>query len=186
MRDLLPLLAHGSLASADAGRLRAHLGECAACAAELALLEGSRHVLMAMTPQVDTAAIVRHLSAPALTVVPGGARRRSVQDAWWRRVPRQYVAAAASLLIVASLSLPLLKGAFDTDRGTVAPDSSIGPVSGTAEALVPTGLTVGDGLTDLSDADLTALLAELETVQATIAAEPTAMRRPIVDAPEGM
>ena len=195
MRDLLPLLAHGSLAAAEADQVRVHAAGCAACAAELAVLETSRLVLRAGAPRVDVMAIAQGVNrsmagasasaAPMLRVERGGARpavgmaRRSV----WRS--RQLLAAAASLLIVASLSLRLLDRAPIADEGPVAIDTSV--AIGTLPAPLTAGgeLSVGDALVDLTSDDLSALLSELEAFDGKITLEPATMRQPIVDSPEG-
>ena len=192
MQDLLPELAHGSLAAAESERVRAHVATCAACAAELAVLGTSRLVLQAGAPRVDVAAIAAAVTratatatAPALRVERGGATsavtaRRSI----WRS--RQLLAAAASLLIVASLSLRLLDRTPATDEGPASPDT----VAAAIPAPVPTysaaggGISVGDALVDLTSDDLTKLLDELDRVDATITLEPTSVRQPIVDVPE--
>ena len=195
MRDLLPLLAHGSLAAVEADRVRAHATGCAACAAELAVLETSRLVLLAGAPRVDVMAIAQGVNrsmagasasvAPVLRVERGGAKpvaaivRRSV----WRS--RQLLAAAASLLIVASLSLRLLDRAPIADEGPLAIDTSV--ARGTLPAPLTAGgeLSVGDALVDLTSDDLSALLSELEAFDGKITLEPATMRQPIVDSPEG-
>ena len=197
MRDLLPLLAHGSLAAVEADRVRAHAAGCAACAAELAVLETSRLVLQASAPRVDVTAIAQAVSrsstkaAPVLRVERGGAMataavaRRSV----WRS--RQLLAAAASLLIVTSLSLRLLDRTPIADEGPVAIDTSV--VIGTsveigtlpAPATADGELSVGVPLVDLTADDLSALLSELEGFDGKIMLEPATMRQPIVDSPEG-
>ncbi len=194
MQDLLPELAHGSLAAAESERVRAHVATCAACAAELTVLGTSRLVLQAGAPRVDVAAIAAAVAratatataaAPALRVERGGATsavtaRRSI----WRS--RQLLAAAASLLIVASLSLRLLDRTPATDEGPASPDT----VAAAIQAPVPTysaaggGISVGDALVDLTSDDLTKLLDELDRVDATITLEPTSVRQPIVDVPE--
>lgn len=191
MRDLLPLLAHGSLAAGEADRVRAHAAGCATCAAELAVLETSRLVLQASAPRVDVTAIAQAVNrsstkaAPVLLVERGGARataavaRRSV----WRS--RQLLAAAASLLIVTSLSLRLLDRTPIADEGLVAIGTSV--ENGTLPALATAGgeLSVGVPLVDLTADDLSALLSELEGFDGKIMLEPATMRQPIVDAPEG-
>lgn len=191
MRDLLPLLAHGSLAAVEADRVRAHAAGCAACAAELAVLETSRLVLQASAPRVDVTAIAQAVNrsstkaAPVLRVERGGARataavaRRSV----WRS--RQLLAAAASLLIVTSLSLRLLDRTPIADEGPVAIDTSV--VIGTlpAPATADGELSVGAPLVGLTADDLSALLSELEGFDGKIMLEPATMRQPIVDSPEG-
>ena len=193
MRDLLPLLAHGSLAAAEADRVRAHVTVCASCAAELAVLETSRLVLRASAPRVDVAAIAQAVSrsstvaAPVLRLERGGApaapavARRSI----WRS--RQLLAAAASLVIVASLSLRLLDRTPTADEGPSATDTTvvIGIDPALASAAVGGELSVGDALVDLTSDDLSALLSELEGFDGKITLEPATMRQPIVDSPEG-
>ena len=174
IRDQLPLLAHGTLAAAEVATVRSHVSSCAVCRAELAVLEVSRRVLDAKVPRVDPAAIVALLPAP---------RRRG----YW--MPRQYLAAAASLLIVASLVSPLFRGAFEDATDASLPDTSaaatsVQPVRGESPGTTA-GFSVAAGFGELSDDDLTTLLAELEQLEATIAAEPTSLRTPIASAPDG-
>lgn len=204
-RDLLPLLAHGSLPAGEAARVRAHVAACAECTAELSSLESIRQVLSARVPQVDVAAIALAVFAatsrgtPLLRVVPGDASTATpaATVAAPRRgwVPRHYVAAAASILVVVSLSIPLLR-----PDPTAAPEpvasvpSSISPIDtpefatpGTSPAAaVAEGLVVADGLADLSDDDLESLLKELETLEATVSAEPGTLRRPLMNTPGGL
>ncbi|MCE9601513.1 MAG: zf-HC2 domain-containing protein [Gemmatimonadetes bacterium] len=193
MRDLLPLLAHGSLEAAEAERVRMHSAGCAECAAELAVLETSRLVLRASAPRVDVAAIAAAVgqsaagasAAPVLRVERGGAKpvaavaRRSV----WRS--RQLLAAAASLLIVASLSLRLLDRTPSSNEGPSAPDTATVIATDPAPPAAAAGseLSVGDALVDLTSDDLSALLTELEGFDGKITIEPAAMRQPVVDTP---
>lgn len=212
LRDLLPMLAHGSLAAADAARVRAHVATCAACTAELATLESIRQVLSARAPQVDVSAIAMAVTAatsrgtPVLRVVPGDApavqpSQTSATPAAPRRswVPRHYVAAAASILVVVSLSIPLLRPDPTTEPSTVALPTASGSATASpvdtpevvTTAAVPAtaaaeGLVVADGLADLSDDDLESLLKELETLEATVSAEPGTFRRPLVTTPGGL
>lgn len=186
MRDRLPELANGMLLADEATAVRAHLTICAACAAEFAVLETSRLVLHASAPKLDLAAITRAVTAskPVLRVERGGATAPSVaKKTVWRS--RQFLAAAASLLIVASLTIP----ALNVIRGkpdAVVPDSVIATVTDTPSTVgAPTGLAGSEGLGDLSSADLSTLLGELERLEANVTAEPAAMPTPIVDTPEG-
>ncbi len=185
MLDRLPMLAHGTLTAAEAAEVRAHIAGCAACAAELALLETSRLVLQANAPRVDAAAIARAVAArPALTVERGGASAAAPRRSAWRS--RQWLAAAASVIVVVTLSMQLLGNAGSGEGPALGPDTTgvaTGP-GGTEGASAVGGVAVGEGLTDLTDADLSALLTEIESVEATVAAEPAAVRQPIVDTPE--
>lgn len=188
MRDALPLLARGLLPAAEAATLRAHVAGCAACADELALLERSARLFDAATPRVDTAAIVRAVQAvtpaarPALTVQRGGAGTRL-------RVPRYALAAAASLVLVATLSLAALQDRVFGTGATpdVAVDSALpaSPASAPAAAAAPVALG-GSDLADLGEAELEALLNELDRLEATVAADPVTLQRAVVQTPEVM
>lgn len=177
-REALPLLVRGLMGPVEAARLRAHVASCPACAEELALLERSARLFDAATPKVDIAAIVAKLPAPlvqrpALSVLRGGAGRP--------RVPRYALAAAASLTLVATLSFAALKGRVFGEGGEarVTPDTAL---PGTPAA--PVAIVGGTELADLGSAELEQLLAELDRMEATIAAEPISMQRAVVDAPE--
>jgi anti-sigma factor RsiW len=194
MRDQLPELAHGLLTAQAAAGLRAHLAACPSCAAELAALETARLVLQASAPRIDVATIVQAVTRamptqrPALRVERGGPPAPAVaRRAIWRS--RQFLAAAASLLIVASVAVPVLNRARGTEPGVGAPVTGIVAVVDTptaaAPASAPSSFAVSEGLADLSNADLSTLLAELDGVEATIAAEPYSLRPPLVDTPEG-
>ena len=184
MRDRLPALVHGTLPSADEARVRSHVAGCAACGAEVTLIETARTVLAASGPRIDTAAIVAAVTSPSLTLIRGGAGAGAGAGGGARPrgnwVPRQYLAAAASLLVVGSLAIPSVRGALLGDRETAAPDPVV--ATGVADGA---GLALAGGLADLSDDDLTALLAALEAVEPTVASEPGTLRTPLVDSPEG-
>lgn len=178
-REALPLLVRGLLGPVEAARLRAHVASCASCADELALLERTARLFDAATPKVDIAAIVAKLPAAprrrSLTLVRAGALRS--------RVPRYALAAAASLTLVATLSFAALKArVFGEPGGTqVAPDTAL-----PATPAVPVAIIGGTELADLGASELEALLAELDRMEATVAAEPISMQRAVVDAPEDM
>ena len=179
MRDRLPALVHGTLPSADEARVRSHVAGCAACGAEVTLIETARTVLAASGPRIDTAAIVAAVTSPSLTLIRGGGADGGARPRGnW--MPRQYLAAAASLLLVGSLAIPSVRGALLGERETVAPEPVV--ATGVADAA---GLALAGGLADLSDDDLTALLAALEAVEPTVASEPGTLRTPLVDSPEG-
>jgi anti-sigma factor RsiW len=74
MRDQLPLLAQGALGATDATRLRAHIAECPACAAELEIIDAALKVFALATPTVDRAAIQSAIPQPK--AVPAAAMLR--------------------------------------------------------------------------------------------------------------
>jgi hypothetical protein len=178
MRDLLPMLAAGALGASEAAALRGHLSGCAACQAELRLLETAGRVFAAATPRVDVEAIVAKLplapsARPALRVVRPTPRVLGL--------PRYALAAAASLMLVATLSLAILR---DRNGSQIAVVDTASDSGYPAAAAVPVSMLGGGDLTDLSAAELRALLAELDQLEATIAAEPSRVQVPLIAAPE--
>jgi hypothetical protein len=182
MRDLLPLLAQGALAGEAAARVRAHVAGCAACASELRILEAAGAMFAAATPPVDTAAILRALPAaagtrPALRLERGAPRRP--------RMPRYALAAAASILLVATISLSAVLRNFNSPTVGTGVDTVVD--SGIrASAAVPVDMLGADALQELGADELATLLAELETMEATVAAEPNTLRQPVTSTPEGL
>ncbi len=203
MRDQLPMLAHGTLAPAEAAALRAHMADCEACAAELELLTRSARLFASATPHVDVAAIVAKLpmppaaARPALRVEQGGARTAVRTRS---AVPRYAMAAAASLVLVATLSFAALKGRVfggmagseivpDTAgdvRGTSGTPGQTGSEAGTeAVNTPPVALVGGAELDGLGEQQLETLLQELDRLEATVAADPISLQRPVTTTPGG-
>lgn len=180
LRDQLPLLAHGELSAPAAASVRAHVASCAECAAELAVIERAAQMFASATPRVDTAAILAKLPAapgarPVLTV------SRGTPQAF--RVPRYALAAAASLVLVATLSLGAIRDSLFGD-GTKTPvmvDTGMLVV-----ATAPTALVGGHELDDFNADELESLLSELDQLEATVAAEPTRIQAPVSPVPEGL
>ncbi len=182
LKDLLAPLAHGTLAPDDEARVRAHVAACADCRAELALLETVRAHAEAATPYIDTAAIL------------AGVRRETARPRVLQLAPRRpwrarrYAAAAASVLFVGAISLAAIGRIFGTpDGASLGGPMGAGGVDSAADVPVyaMAGISVGGGLADLTDADLQALLTELDQVDATVVEEPSTLREPLVDTPEG-
>lgn len=186
LRDQLPLLRAGALSAADAAALRAHLAGCAACTAELALLERTARLFEAATPRVDVSAILAKLPAPpamasrpALRVERGGTRVP--------RIPRYALAAAASLVLVATLSFAALQGrVFGPSTPGLTPGDTAPDIAAAAVAAAPVALVGAAELESLGASELETLLDELDRFEATIAAEPLSLQRPVVGAPEGL
>lgn len=187
LRDLLPPLAAGTLAAAEAARVRAHVTECASCQAEFELLVTVRGRFDAATPVLDLTAI-----AAAVARGTTGARPAPVREVRRVRTARPWAsgrlaAAAASVLLVGALSLTLLQRTFShATSGVMRPDIDLGvidsalPGGGVAAA----GGSVFGGLSDLDADDLEALLAALDAVEANPVAEPVSLRQPLLGAPE--
>src|SRR5689334_18973953 len=115
MRDQLPDLLHDRLNAGDRAAVLAHVGACADCREELALLRVAHRALVMATPRIDTARIVSALPAPpSSNVVP----IRTARSRWadWR------IAAAITVLAVGGTSVALLnRGAENRPSRTISP-----------------------------------------------------------------
>lgn len=168
MRDLLPDLLHDRLALAVRRDVELHVGSCADCRAELALLRAMR-VSLERGPAVDVAAI-----AAAIPAYRSPARRT-----WggWR------AAAAIMILAAGGTSVAVLQpgreGAVasarlgDTISAPAVPAvSGAGATSGVPSPTVrtvaaPRELATASGaIGELSDRELSALLRDLESLEA--------------------
>ncbi len=192
LRDLLPLLAHDALEGEQGTALRAHLESCASCAAELRTISAAANLFAAATPRIDTAAILAKLPAapasrPVLRLEPVAKKSRPSFG-----IPQYALAAAASLMLMVTLSLTVLRPIFFG----AAPSVDIAPVeTGPVDSAVPVAAPVavepvaslgGTEFKDLGVDELTQLLNELDQMEATIVAEPRSMREPITTGPEGL
>ena len=188
IRELLPERASGALSAADLARVEAHLGSCAMCTSELALIESARLVLR-RAPQVDVARIavaVRVATAsPARPVLVGGGARvvhRPARTRWigWKAAAAVALAAAGGGTMLVwqradDRSAPTSSVATAT---TTRNSTSVGPATGasaTVATMQPAGsssaapetrpaLNVAGGLSDLTDSDLQALLDDMGSI----------------------
>lgn len=190
MRDLLPLWVHGALPSDEAAAVAAHVAKCAACASEVRLI---RRVALALhVPAPDAARIAA--AVPSARQV----RARVARSRNWR------FAAAASFLLVASVSLLMLRGRtpakavpdmVTNDVLAAAPMPLVVPVESVHVTLEGIDRIEGrDGpslsgissVGELSDAQLRVLLADLETLDALPGALPDSVPPGLAyDTPEG-
>ena len=191
MRDQLPDLLNERLDAAARGLVMAHVASCADCRDELELLRVARGTLIAATPRVDLNFIIEALPAPALRARTASVPRRPMWADW--RI------AAAGVLLIAGASSYSLVGHRDNamvSDSTVAsapasgggvaiagrqPESSSTATGATprAEAVIadatPAGENPGLGasrLGDLDEAQLKALLTEIDQLQPTPITEP--------------
>lgn len=188
LRDLLPLLAHDALDAAEAARVREHVATCAECRAELALLDAVRAQAVAATPIVSFSAILAGVQRATAGDTAGSANRGVLRalsakrrSAW---VPQRYAAAAASLVLVASVSLAVV-GRTWFGGGDPTQSSADSVMSAAASVVAGGGLSVPGGLSEYDTDELNALLSALDAMEATVEAEPVSFRQPILDAPEG-
>lgn len=148
VREALPDLLHGRLDEITRRRVSSHLEECADCREELALLRDVRAALAARAPGIDGQRIVGAI-APYRT--PSRAFR------WWR------VAAAAAVLLVGGGTVGVLSrtGGRPGRVDTVAAMTATSPE-----------LSVSGGLGDLDEADLKAILPEIDRLNAVPSSDP--------------
>jgi hypothetical protein len=187
MRDLLPDLVHGRLDRATRALVEAHVGSCADCRTELALLRDLRATFGA-TRAVDVSRIVASIpayrtSAPrrgsglriaaAVTLlVAGGAsvvvfnRTRPIQETVAQSAPSEQAAPRVDASDVGRGSVTVATRPETSSTRTVVPERAA-----TAPAL-PHGVSEGrelamaGSLIDLSDRELDALLRDIESLDA--------------------
>lgn len=158
-RDELPDLLHGRLSASARARVEAHLRTCDACRREMDVL---RSVLAAFPPpRVNVAAITGALPAP---------RRRPARSSHlW-----QIAAAVVFLAVGSSTAVTYMRHAARIDSTATATVASAGQSTGSSTG-VRSGdveLSVGYGYRDLTDAQLEALLKDVQNLKAVPMAEP--------------
>ncbi len=172
MRDRLPLFATGRLTEADTTMVEAHLVSCRDCAAELQVVRAVGRAFE--VPRVDAAVIA--------AAIPIARRKRPAyyQQPMWR------VAAAMTLMIGGTAGVLVMRQADPGAVGTAAigVDSGAGAGGLSAEstlamapilAVGPATISFGGSLSDLTDAQLEALLAQIERIDGSVSAEPETM-----------
>jgi anti-sigma factor RsiW len=188
MQEALPAFRAGRLDAAEAESVRTHLASCEACTRELELLTTAQAVLDQATPVVDAARIAAAVigaSAKAERAPVAAPRVITLRTRrWW--ASRQLLAAAASILVVVSLSIPALRGtghapAVDGRLDSMVAAEMTGGLGGHA---VAPSIDLAGGLADLSSAQLETFLKELDQVEATVRAEPVTIALPLIDSPE--
>ncbi|MEY3701562.1 MAG: hypothetical protein RI891_854 [Gemmatimonadota bacterium] len=188
MQDALPDYVQGRCADETAAVVRAHLASCAACAEEAELIAHAGEVIARATPSIATARILAevdaaHASARPATPAPASTVIRTRR--WW--ASRPIMAAAASILVVVSLSIPTLRGTPAGTTPEVALERSVGvdaPGRATTAPGAVTSVDLAGGLATLSSAQLEALLSELDALEGTVRAEPATIALPLIDTPE--
>ena len=205
VRDALPDLLHGRLGDLDRATMKAHLESCADCRAELALMERVR-AYAPLTPSIDVSRIVSMLPAVVSSaehqlahIAPG--RQPSHMSLVWK------LAAAAALIVAGTITFAKAN-APNQASSSVAPASAsevaastvtlepapkqiaiASPVSKAAPRRLIAGSTSGlsltGGLQDLTDAQLEALLKDVDNVDGLPTAEPEVISVS-VDSDEGL
>lgn len=185
LRDLLPELLHDRLPPAERQRAEAHLRVCAECREELALLRSLRGTL-ARRAAVDAAAIA--------AAIPAYRRTSRTGRSWsgWR-------AAAAVALLAGGTSVVVLQRGGDVARDSLVAVTASAPGGTTtvpapgvpaaespavavgtrpsasgagAQGAASRELALGSSaVTELSDGELSTLLANLESLEALPSAD---------------
>jgi len=192
LRDLLPELMHGTLDAETRRAVEAHAASCAECAEELALLRSLR-VALEPAPRVDVQRIAAAVNARTT---------RTTRTPWraGRRAPWRVAIAAAALLAAGGIgyavatrhaSAPDVAVAPAPTAPTTAPivapprvappqapaQIAAVPRRGAPHAAAPSGDEDADvigSLADLSDADVRALAASLDTLSGVPGVDPAA------------
>jgi anti-sigma factor RsiW len=170
LRDQLPEFIHNRLDPATRAEVAAHVAACAACAAELALLQELRASLQT-TPDVDVARIVAALPAPSRAARP--VRRLRLTRLDWS------IAAALALVAIGGGSAAILSGRLRIPEGGVAPVTQQTPVAAATVSL-------DADLAEATTPELEALFAGLEAFDGLPAGEPEQALAPPVAGEEGL
>lgn len=180
MREMLPSYLRGDDQNADRSRVMAHVAECADCRAELELLRAA-HAMLTAAPAIDTSRIASRVAAASRA----GAQPTEGRSITSWRSPRRALLAAASIGVIAAASLLTLRTPepnevatapvnrtvpLDTSLATPAPSPPRAPVVKAPPAR--SGIVFGGGIGDLNDAQVEALLADLEQADVLIGADP--------------
>lgn len=198
MRDALPDLIHGRLSELDRITMTAHVESCAGCRSELSLLEQVR-ASAPLAPRMDVAGIVRAL--PAALPSGGDLLAAATSSSRARGSMLWKLAAGAALLITGTLTFANGRHQTDPVNAapvastsitggdqapvvapTVAPSASSAGVAMSDPAVSVTEpqpperrvatLSLTGGVKDLSDAQIHALLKDLDNVKGMPAADP--------------
>jgi len=185
MRDRLPDLLNDRLPASEQAEVVAHVAACADCREELELLRAIRSMLLAPALRVDVARVVSALPEP-----PSQATKRPTRRTWadWR------IAAAVTVLAVGGSSVALINRGprvsptkVDvvqvpvTDTPSASRGRSVAAATKGTQARVASdtsqvddggGLGMSDHLSDLDDAQLQALINEIEDMKAVPITEP--------------
>lgn len=151
VREHLPMLARGALDGAERAAVREHVAHCATCARELDMVTRAHAALRTGPADARSIDVARIADAVRRTTSMPKPRARTVPI---RRAAPWALAAAAAIVLVAG-------GVRDRDARSDPPAAAA-------------GFTLDAQLALASDAELEALLAELDDIPATLGTEPEA------------
>ena len=191
------------LAGPDRARVAEHIAGCAACAAEAELLRVAHQAMMRDVPRIDIGRIVAALPAPPRAAtgpvlvqsdagvessgraVRPAAQRPARASGFRPMLTGWRIAAAISMVAVGGLSVAVIRqlGAPPVPAAVtavVALGTSTQSVSSATAghpeqiAAADPGLSLGTGLSDLSDVEMEGLLKDLDGIEASPSDEPDA------------
>lgn len=174
IRDLLPLFVSGRLDDVEQARVEAHLQGCADCAAEVELLRAT--VRAYDVAPLDAAAIASRIP----TARAAKRARPFHSQPLWR------VAAAITIMIAGTATTMLLnRPDFATQNTGLGPDTGVAISAPGADTVAPEAIVAlagtvrpeksisfGGNLSDLTDAQLEALLASVDKLDGTLSTDP--------------
>ncbi len=203
MRDLLPGYVHRTLSAAERVAVVAHLESCEDCRAEVALITSASRAFA--VADVDVARIVKSLPAPprrvmrrtfaghaqriaaAIAIVAIGAftvvALRDKFQGTTHEVAKTAQPVAAGTELAAAPAAPAAQpapAAVDSPASTPRPAASVASAAPRRPSM-----SFGGGLSDLSDDQLDALMAELDGLDALPSAEPETHLTPILPPADG-
>jgi anti-sigma factor RsiW len=184
VRDALPDLLHGRLSEIDSATMNAHVESCADCRAELEIMRET--ILRApIAPRIDAARIAADIRPYASAVIA------SKPASIFMRMSAVRVLAAAGLVAIGAWALTVdgwnsaatqktaatSHAAVPSDAGqsginASSTEASSGEVSSTAAETQVASISLVGNTSDLSDADLEQLVADLDEMDALPSAEP--------------
>ena len=178
MRDRLPDLLHERLEESVRVLVPAHVGDCADCHAELALLREMRGSLSSGIVAIDTAAVARAVVSRTI-LTPRAGRHSRWAD--WRIAAAIAVFAVGSASLATFLTMRSLGHRVTTAVPPVATAQSAHVADSSAHVAqhrspnseeAGAELAAAADVSDLSDSDLRTLLGDLDSIQAVPPTEP--------------
>ncbi|MCC7196185.1 MAG: zf-HC2 domain-containing protein [Gemmatimonadaceae bacterium] len=181
VRDLLPLYAAGLLGAADHSLVAHHVARCADCTEEVRLLRAVARAYAVPAP--SAASIVGLIPARRATRPNARLHRQSV----WRVAATFALMIAGTATYVAVRPTMVKPGDADSLAAVTGAGTRVtGPASGAAAlgSATEPGIHLGVGLSDLTEAQLEALLASMEGIEGNVLADPGVLVKPIVEDPD--
>lgn len=182
VRDALPLYVTDRLNGADKARVEAHAHGCADCTAEINLLRAANRAFDGAP--IDAAWVAAVVPKARTARMPMPFHPQSL----WR------VAAAITVMVAGTATLMVVRqptlvpgidsvgvpGVSPSALRSLPPGETTLALGGDARVLANATIDFGNNLSDLTDAQLEALLASLERLDGTVLADPATLVAAIV------